>query len=163
MASNIILNSPIFIDYILPFVLVFAIIFAVLERANIFGEGKKQVNALVGLVIGLLVIAVAPARDVIIKLMPVLAVLVVVLLCFMIIFGFAKQEKNIKLPLGAISAIIVVAVIVISITLLKITGMWDPFVSFTKTDAGYKIVSNVVLIAAISTAMVAVWNMKGKQ
>jgi hypothetical protein len=161
MVSDIILNSPIFRDYILPFILVFAIIFAVLERSNIFGEGKKQVNALIGLVIGLLLISFPASRDIIVKLMPVLAVMVVVLLVFIIIYGFAKQEKEIKLPRGAISVIVLISVVVVAVTLLKITGAWDPFISFIKTENGGRVFSNVVLVVAIATAMVAVWNMHG--
>jgi uncharacterized membrane protein len=161
MASDIILNSPIFRDVILPFVLVFSIIFAILERANILGEDKKQVNALVGLVIGLLVIAFPISRKIIVELMPVLAVLVVILLCFMIIYGFAKQEKEIKIHRGIISIIIIISVVVISIALLQITGFWQPFIEFTRTTDGYRIISNLVFVAAIVTAMVAVWKMKG--
>jgi len=159
-SSDIILNSPIFRDYILPFVLVFAIMFAILERSNIFGEGKKQINALIGLVIGLILISFPASRDVIVKLMPVLAVIVVILLCFLIIYGFAKQEKDIKLPRGAIAAIFTISIIVIAITLAKITGVWDPLLAFAKTSGGEKVVANIIFVAAIATAMVAVWTMK---
>jgi len=163
MASEIILNSPIFINYILPFVLVFAIIFAILERSNIFGEGKKQVNALIGLVIGLILVAFPASRDVVVKLMPVLAVMIVILLIFMIIYGFAKQTGEIKLPRPAIYWILIIAVTVVIITLMKITGTWDSFISYIKTSNGEKIFANVVLIAAVIAAANAVWQMKGRE
>jgi len=163
MASDYILNSPIFRDYILPFVLVFAVIFAILERSNILGEGKKQINAMVGLVVGLLLISFEHSRDIIVKLMPILAVMVVILLIFMIIYGFAKQEKEIKLPQAAIVWIFVIAIPVVVIALMKITGVWEPFINYTKTEKGEVIFANIILIAAIVTAMIGVWNLKGNK
>ena len=163
MASDYILNSPIFRDYILPFVLVFAVIFAILERSNILGEGKKQINAMVGLVVGLLLISFEHSRDIIVKLMPILAVMVVILLIFMIIYGFAKQEKEIKLPQAAITWIFIIAITVVVVALMKITGVWEPFINYTKTEKGEVIFANIILIAAIVTAMIGVWNLKGNK
>ena len=39
---------------LLPFLLIFAITFAILEKINIFGAGKKKINVIVALVLGLL-------------------------------------------------------------------------------------------------------------
>jgi hypothetical protein len=41
-------------DFLLPFLLVFTISFAVLQKAKILGDGKKQYNVVVSLVLGLL-------------------------------------------------------------------------------------------------------------
>lgn len=43
-------------DVMLPFLLIFVIIFAVLQKTKILGEGKKNLNVVVALVVGLLVI-----------------------------------------------------------------------------------------------------------
>ena len=50
------------ISFVLPFLLVFTIVFAILEKTKIFGatkdgESKKNINAVVALVLGLLMIA----------------------------------------------------------------------------------------------------------
>ena len=39
-----ILQSALLTDFLYPFLLVFFILFAVLEKTNIFGAGKKQLN-----------------------------------------------------------------------------------------------------------------------
>ncbi len=41
-------------DFLLPFLLVFTISFAVLQKSKILGDGKKQFNVVVSLVLGLL-------------------------------------------------------------------------------------------------------------
>ncbi len=43
-------------DVLLPFILIFTIVFAVLEKSKIIGEGKKNINVMIALVIALLVI-----------------------------------------------------------------------------------------------------------
>ncbi|MEM3405556.1 MAG: hypothetical protein QW117_01115 [Candidatus Pacearchaeota archaeon] len=163
MASETILSSPIFQDFILPFILVFSVVFAILDRSNILGEGKKQVNALVGLVIGLLLVSFPESRIIVVKLMPILAVMVVILLVFLIIYGFAKQEKEIKLPRGAISVIVFISIIVVAISLLKITNSWDNFIDFFSKEKGKKVLTNLIFIIAIIVAMISVWKMKGKE
>ena len=51
----------IFQEFILPFLLVFTIVFAVLEKTKLLGDGKKQLDAIVAFVVGLIfVTAVFP-------------------------------------------------------------------------------------------------------
>ncbi len=44
------------VDVMLPFLLIFTVVFAMLQKTHILGEGKRNFNAVVALVIGLLVI-----------------------------------------------------------------------------------------------------------
>ena len=43
-------------DIVLPFLLIFTVIYAILQRSKLLGEGRKNFNVVVALVIGLLVI-----------------------------------------------------------------------------------------------------------
>ena len=43
-------------DIMLPFLLIFVIIFAILQKTKILGEGKKNFNVVVALIVGLLVV-----------------------------------------------------------------------------------------------------------
>ena len=52
-----ILQQPILTDFLYPFLFMFFIVFAVLEKTNLFGEGKKQLNALIALIIGLIFVS----------------------------------------------------------------------------------------------------------
>ena len=50
-----ILNYPIIRDIVLPFILVFVLVFAILEKSKLLGDGKKQINAIIGFVIAAIV------------------------------------------------------------------------------------------------------------
>src|SRR3989304_792800 len=108
---NTILSSPFVKDLALPFLLVFAIIFAVLQKSEILGKGKKQTDAIIALVAGLIVVAVGSATKIINNLLPVLAVGLVVLLVFFLLWGFAFKEgefiihKNVQWAVGGLAAI----------------------------------------------------------
>ena len=49
-----ILQNSLLTDFLYPFLLIFFICFAVLEKAKVFGDDKKQLNAMVALVVGLI-------------------------------------------------------------------------------------------------------------
>jgi len=91
------LIHPYFLDFVLPFVLVFTLIFAILQKIQLLGEEKKSVDALIGMVTGLMLIAFPAARGIVVLLMPFLAVSAVLLLVFMLLYGFiiGKPEGNI--------------------------------------------------------------------
>src|SRR3989338_6520443 len=110
------LSHPIFVETILPFLLVFTIVFAVLQKSKIFGDGKKQIDAIVSLVVGLLVISFGQATGIIVQLIPFLAVSLVVILVLMILLGsFAEEGKFFKdyFPSGLVKALMAVVVIAV--------------------------------------------------
>jgi hypothetical protein len=78
---------------ILPFMLVFVIVFAILQKSKVLGEDKQQIDALVSLVIGLILVVVpGPQKEIIVSIMPWLAVALCVLLVFFILYGFVAGE-----------------------------------------------------------------------
>src|SRR3990172_3816381 len=112
--ANTILSNPFVRDLALPFLLIFAIVFAVLQKSEILGKGKKQTDAIIALVVGLIVVAVGSVTDIINNLLPVLAVGLVVLLVFFLLWGFAFKQgafevhKNVQWVIAAIAAVAVV-------------------------------------------------------
>tara|TARA_Y100000310_G_scaffold138173_1_gene137078 strand:- start:12934 stop:13440 length:507 start_codon:yes stop_codon:yes gene_type:complete len=150
------LIHPFFLDYILPFVLVFTLVFAVLQKTKILGEGKKQIDSLVALIIGIILIAFPFARDIVVKLMPFLAVTVAVLLVFMLFYGFVYGKtddmgKGIKTTLLIIGSLALITVILI------ITGAWDYIYSMMfENEGGGQIWINILLVAVIAGAIIAV-------
>ena len=126
MVDQPFLLSGFFLDYALPFALIFTLIFAVLQRTKLLGDGKKQIDAIIGLVVGLILIATPPARNIVVGLMPVLAVLVTILLVFMLLYGFIAGKKD-----GDVLgkwwkyALIALLAIVMVIALLVLSGYWD--------------------------------------
>jgi hypothetical protein len=150
--------NPFFMDYVLPFVLVFTLIFAILEKTKILGDGKKQISAIVGLVIGLMFIAFPFAKNIVVFLMPFLAVSVVILLVFMLLYGFivGKKDGDVlgkwwKVAFGAILSVAMISV------LLMATGYWPLVYSFLfETTTGNQIWINGFLVVVIVGVIIAV-------
>ncbi|MEK6854970.1 MAG: hypothetical protein AABX73_01995 [Nanoarchaeota archaeon] len=155
-----ILSHPIFVETILPFLLVFTIVFAVLQKSRILGEGKKQVDAIVALVIGLLVISFSRAVGIITQLIPFLAVTLVIILVLLILVGsFSKEgdfEKAFPKPLRIILMVAVIIALVIAV--LLITGAWDFIYNlfFVSGSDFSGILLNVGFIIIIAIAIAAV-------
>jgi len=88
-------------DVVLPFLLVFSILFGVLEKTKILGvEGKdrhakKNLNAMISFVVGLIVVATANVVETINKALPNVILFLIVLLSFLILIGiFQKDEEH---------------------------------------------------------------------
>jgi len=146
--------SPIFIEYILPFVLVFTLIFAILQKSKLLGDNTKQINSFISLVVGLILIAFPFSRDFVVLLMPFLAVSVVILFVFMLLYGFIWHKrgdvlhKGVKITLGIIFGLAVITAVLI------ISGYWEPIYEFLfkREDAGQvwvNVILGIILIGAI--------------
>ena len=153
-----IFSEPIFLEYILPFLLVFTLVFAVLDKTKLLGDGKRQINAIISLVMGLILIGFPFARDVIVRLIPFLVVSLVILFVFMLLYGFVsgKKEgdvlgKGLKIALGLIFGLAVV------VAVLWITGAWDKIVDVVVIgEYSGKIWVNLLLVIIIGGAMAVV-------
>ena len=158
MPAEPFLLSPLFTEIILPFILVFTLIFAILQKSNLLGEGKKQIDALIGLVVGLILIAYPGPRDIIVLLMPFLAVSAVILLVFMLLYGFivGKKEGDVlgrpwKIAFGTILTLALVSY------LIFITGNWDWIWNLIfGQGGGSQIGINLLLLIVIAGAIIAV-------
>jgi hypothetical protein len=156
---NIFLISPLFLDYILPFVLVFTLIFAILQKTQILGDDKKQIDALIGMVVGLILIAFPFSRMIVVELMPFLAVTIVVLFVFMLIFAFVMGKKGdiFEGKEGLKWMLVTVAGLALITVFLMITGWWDGVWSwFFHRESSSQIWVNVLLLAVLVGAVVAV-------
>ncbi len=150
--------NPFFMEYILPFVLVFTLIFALLEKTKILGEGKKQISAIIGLVVGLMFIGFSFAKGIVLFLMPFLAVSAVILLVFMILYGFivGKKEGDVlgkwwKVAFGAILSVAMISVLIMA------TGYWDLVWNFLfNSPTGSQVWINGLLVAVIVGVIIAV-------
>ena len=153
-----ILSSPFFINYILPFVLIFTVVFALLQKSEILGKGKRQIDAIVSLVIALIVIAFANAIGIIVRLIPFLAVSVIIILVFLILYGMVFQgedkfhlNKGLKITLGVLIGLAVVVAVLFS------TGAWG----YIKNEWLYgsdssSIFTNIVFLIIVFAAIAIV-------
>ena len=111
-------------DVLLPFVLVFTIIFATLQKTKILGDGKKQYNVIVSLVMGLaVVIPHIVGRypfnfdpvNVINRALPQVSIIVVAIIMLLLIIGvFGNEVEIAKTPLaGWVVILAIIAVLLI--------------------------------------------------
>jgi hypothetical protein len=162
-----ILSHPIFIETILPFLLVFTIVFAVLQKSKIFGEGKKQIDSIVSLVIGLVLISFAQATGIIIQLIPFLAVSLVVILVFMLLLGSFTKEGELAKELhpGIKWVLIIGSLIAVIIAVLFITGTWDyiyDFIFLTGIEGSSIVLNAVFFVVIIAAVIFVIWGAKKK-
>ncbi len=148
------LSSPFVRDIILPFLLVFVLIFAILEKLKILGEEKKQVNAIIAFVIALIFVSFSKSVGITIDLISVVAVIAVVLLLFMMLYGFASGEKEFSLNKNVKTILWILISIAVVIALLVITGYWS--VIYNAIASGNTIVTNIIFIIVIIAAVAVV-------
>lgn len=155
-----ILSSPFFVEGVLPFILVFSLVYAVLQKSEILGKGKNQLDALVSFSVALLTIAFANAVSVIVQLVPVLAVGLVVLLVFMVMWGMAYEPGEFEMHQYVKYAIGVLAALATTIALLYYTGSIDSITDYFDTsDNG--LWSNIFFIVLIVGAIAVVLGFSG--
>lgn len=154
---EIVFISPLFLNYILPFVLVWTLIFAILEKTNLLGEGRRQINAIIGLVVGLILIAFPFSNNIVVQLMPFLAVAAVVLLVFMLLYGFISGGDKVELHPSIKWPLIIILILAIISAFLIFAGWWDPVYDFLfYNETGIQIVINILIVVVIAAAIFAV-------
>ena len=161
MAS--IFESIIFTEMILPFLLVFVLVFAILQKSKILGEGKAQIDALVSLVIGLILIVFETPRNLIVNLMPWLAVGLVVILVFMLLYGFVggdlKEGKPwMKIVFGILAGIFVIGLVIYYGGVWSIIKEW-----FSDSSSIWSNVILIVIIGGVLALAIATGNKKGEK
>src|SRR3989338_8842384 len=113
MAQETILQHWIFSNFIFPFLLIFFIFFAILEKTKILGSDKKQLNALVAFVIGLIFVSAVFPKLVVGNLILFLTVSIVIVFVILLLWGFAtggeaKIDNNaIKWVVGFLIVVVV--------------------------------------------------------
>ena len=139
--------SPYFLEYILPFLLVFVLVFAVLQKTKLLGDGKKQADAIISAVIGLIFIAFPFARNLVVNLMPFMVVSLVILLVFMLVWGFAAKKEGDILNKGMKIAVGIIFGLGLITAVLMLTGAWDKVYNFLfEQETGKQIWINLLII-----------------
>jgi len=154
-----ILSHPIFLETILPFLLIFTVVFAILQKAKIFGDGKKQIDALVALVVGIVVISFAQAVGIILQMTVFLAVALVIVLVLTILLGSFSKEGDffkdiITKPVRYI--LIIAAFLAVVIAAVYTTGFWQYLYDWVYIGTDSATFVNVLFLVIIAAAVAAV-------
>lgn len=123
--AETILQSEIFTNFALPFLLIFFIVFGILEKTKLFGEDKKQLNALLSFVIGLIFVAAVFPKLVVGNLILFLTVAIVVMFVALLLWGFVsgKAPDFGNMNTGLKWVIGIVIVVAVGIALLWAMGI----------------------------------------
>lgn len=121
MSLETILQHEILANFALPFLLVFFIVFAILEKTEVFGKERTQLNALSAFVMGLIFVSAVFPKQVVSNLVLFFTVAVVVVFIVLLLWGFITggtlkekilEEKGLKWVIGIVLVIAVVFAVV---------------------------------------------------
>jgi len=120
-----------FFDYLIPLLLIFSIMFALLEKTKVLGKNKTNINVLVALVIGLLLVAQPLVVQTMNSFLPKASLIfIVILVCLMTIALLAGGEHT-----GIAGTAYAIAAIVVIIAILSALGASVPGAeSFLSSD-----------------------------
>jgi hypothetical protein len=158
-----ILQSWIVSDFILPLLLIFFIVFAILEKTKLFGDGKKQLNALTSIVISLIFVGAVYPKIVVENLVLFFVVAIVAIFIILLLWGFVfGDEKGFK-PEGWMKWILGIGLLIaFAFALIWATDWWGNIFSFFRSSLGQTITTNAIFILIIVIALAAVLAGKSK-
>jgi hypothetical protein len=88
--ANTILQSDLAVNFVYPFLIVFFIVFAILEKTHVLGEDKKQINALVAFIIGLIFVSAVQPKLIVNDLILYLSIALILMFVILLLWGFAS-------------------------------------------------------------------------
>lgn len=162
MAEETILSNWLVTDYLLPFLLMFFLVFAILEKTKAFGDSKKQLNALVAFVIGLIFVVSGFPKLVVGNLILFLTVLVVIAFIGILLWGFivggdAKIDGKGKYVFAGILGLILLGGVLWALEWND--DVWD---FFTGNSIGSTFWTNVIFVLVIAAAIALAIGIGGK-
>jgi len=157
MVAPIVLQS-VFTDFILPFLLIFFIVFAILEKTKLFGDGKKQLNALTSFVIGLIFVGAIFPKLVVENMILFLTVAIVCVFVILLIWGFIfgdmkegfKPAEWMKWILGILGGIAFIIAVIFA------TGFNVTIGDFLSQALSQTVITNIIFIVVIAIALALV-------
>ncbi|MEA3329151.1 MAG: hypothetical protein U9Q06_00215 [Nanoarchaeota archaeon] len=169
MEIETILSSELAVRVIYPFLLSFVLVFAILQKSKILGDDKRQIDALIALAISLIFIAFGWATNIVINMIPYLAISLVAILIFMLIYGFigGTDESGLKIPDWMKYVGMAIGAIIVVIALIIATGNWSTvynsiFGDGQLSDLWSNILLVVIIIGAILVVLLSGKNSNGK-
>jgi hypothetical protein len=105
-------------DVLLPFLLIFSIIFAILEKTKILGANKTNINVIVSVVVGLLLIVQRSIVELINIFLPRVSLMIVVILMGLLVIAMVagKEFTGLKGTTLGIAIIVIIIAIIIALT-----------------------------------------------
>ena len=163
MAVETILQSEILTKFVYPFLLIFFIVFAVLEKTKVLGDGKKQLNALVAFVIGLIFVGAVFPKLVVANMILFLTVALVVVFVVLLLWGFVGSgEKGFEISKGLKTFLMIILGIAVIVAVFWAVGVGGGFFDFLfRSNWSSAFWTNFLFIVVIAAALALVlWKSK---
>lgn len=162
-----ILQEPILTKFVYPFLLIFFIVFAVLEKTKLLGEERKQINALVSFVIGLIFVSAVSPKLIVGNLMLFLTVGLVIMFIVMLLWGFVSGGGDMlnlsKAPTALKWVVGIVIVIAVIIAVFWAAGIDTGFLGkIFNSSWSEKFWTNAIFIILIAVALAVAITSAGK-
>ncbi len=162
--AETLLQHPILTEFVYPFLLMFFIVFAILEKTKVLGD-KKQINALVAFVIGLIFVSALYPKMVVENMILFLTIGLIIVFVVLMLWGFIAGEDGLKFdkipdPLKWVLLGIVIVAVVLG-------ALWASGVGFGIFDNIFgpntsNFWTNVLFIVIIAVALAVVIKSTGE-
>jgi len=147
-----------------PFLLIFFIVFAILEKTNLVGEDKKQLNAVLAFVIGLIFLSAVQPRLIVENMILFLTVAIVIVFVVLMLWGFVSggdlkadflSNKGVKWTVG------IAVVIAVIVAVFWAAGIENSTFDFLfKQSWSNTFWTNFVFVAVVAAALAVVLKSK---
>ncbi len=159
VGEETIFQGGIFTRFILPFFLVFFVVFAILEKTKFFGENKKQINAMISFVIGLIFVSVLYPTLVVTNLILFLTVALVCVFVIMLLWGFVHGDikEGFKPEPWMKTTLAIVLGVAFIVAIIWATGFYDKIFGIVFNQSWSNAFwTNLAFIGAIAIALALV-------
>src|SRR3989344_1155700 len=146
-------------NYVLPFLLIFSIFFAILEKTQILGEGKTNINVVVSAAAGLLVLAQQGIVETINLFIPRISLIMLVTLMGLLIIALVAGKKF----SGITGTTFGVAVVLIIIAVILAVSLPENSTGFSLSERDRQVLLNIGVPLAIFLIAIAIVTAKPKQ
>ena len=162
--AETLLQHPVLTNFVYPFLIVFFIVFAVLEKTKLFGEEKKQLNALTAFVIGLIFVSAVFPKMVVSNMILFLSVAIVIVFVVLMLWGFVFSTKDGFVMTNAMKVgLFVVITISLIIGILWAAGVGGRTYGFLFSQSWSEAFwTNLIFVVLIGVALAAVIRGSGK-
>ena len=158
MVAETILQSEILTKFVYPFLLIFFIVFAVLEKTKVLGDERKQLNALVAFVIGLIFVGAVFPKLVVANMILFLTVALVIVFVVLLLWGFVSSgDKGIEISKGLKTFLFIILGIAVVVAVFWAVGVGGGFFNFLfSSSLSNAFCTNFLFIVVIAAALALV-------
>ena len=160
MALETIFQHELLTKFAYPFLLIFFIVFAVLEKTKLLGENKKQLNAVLAFVIGLIFLSVVQPRLIVENMILFLTVAIVIVFVVLLLWGFISGkglESDILSNKGVKWTVGIAVVIAVIVAVFWAAGIsTDAFDFLFKQSWSNTFWTNFMFVAVVAAALAVV-------